>query len=1107
MTAVELDFGITLTGRCSIAAPSGDVQGAALGGPSAAVVLARLVTAAGASVSRDALADALWDDRPPRSWQPALRNVIARLRAALPLGMALTTTGDGYRLDLPAGTTIDVDALEPAALRAEAALAGGDPDAALGIATAALDATAGTTLAGTRGEWVEGLRAEIAHRRERLVRVAGEASLALGDHPRAERLARALVDDLPLREDGYRLLMRALSAAGNRAEALAVYDDCRRRLEDELGTVPSTTTQTLFLGILREERAAPRPAASAGRLLLVDRQTPFVGRAALLDHLSEALESALTAGPRVVAIAGEPGLGKTRLAAALAARAHAVGVTAAYGRADDRISIPYGPFLEAVDGFFSGLDAAETAELLGRHTGILARLVPSIAAVAPPDETVDDPDLNQLRLVAALEHALRAIAGTRGCLLVLDDMQWAGRAAIGLVEHLATSAGPAPLLVVVLDRGGDSPSGRAVERIELEPLTVGDVAALARLHGGDESSARRVWRDSGGNALLASELLAAGPTTGEQPRRIDGLVRERLALLPREALDVLRTAAVAGLEFDPHTVAAASVADPAVAAAALDRAREARLLVDAIEHPGWLAFRHGLVRASLLDGVDPDLHRRLHQRLAVALETEPGSWASHARLAYHFGAAAPLGDWRSALRYGLPVARAAFEAGAHEDAVAVTVPTLDALAAAGDPDPRARLDLETLLGSAQRALGDPRGHETLGAAFQGATELGDGTRMADAALGFSHGGAATEEAFVDDFVLPMYQASLEAIGSTDDARRARLLGHIATGYAWTRDGERASRAREDAYALAVTLSDEATLARVLTSVRRSLAGTMRIDEQWAAEETLLELAARHDDPRGRARTLLWRFETLLQRGDGRRLEELLDEAGAIISGLSEPAYHHSQAYYRASLEFIRGDIDAAERSIEEAAVVGRQHGLADPIVESIRLGQLLGVRYEQGRLAEFRGEVAPFFAGAQLPALLGAVAWIDAELGDLDRVPPNLDAFFDDFAAGGVRFIMPVSALAQVAPAVVALGDAARAQLLYDVLLPHAHRGAVLGIQAGTDWSLGLLARALGHEEIAQRHLADGVDYSERLDAPRWRERCAATADLVAGAGFEPAKA
>ena len=146
---MEFGFDITLAGACSIATPAGAIPGAALGGPSAAVVLARLAVAAGAPVSRDALAQALWDDRPPRSWQPALRNVIARLRAALPVEITLATVGDGYRLDVPAGTRVDIDVLEPAAIRAEAAAAAGDAAGALEIATAALDATSGTVLSGT----------------------------------------------------------------------------------------------------------------------------------------------------------------------------------------------------------------------------------------------------------------------------------------------------------------------------------------------------------------------------------------------------------------------------------------------------------------------------------------------------------------------------------------------------------------------------------------------------------------------------------------------------------------------------------------------------------------------------------------------------------------------------------------------------------------------------------------------------------------------------------------------------------------------------------------------------------------------------------------------
>src|SRR6201999_2852258 len=188
-------------------------------------------------------------------------------------------------------------------------------------------------------------------------------------------------------------------------------------------------------------------------------------------------------GRRCVESSGEPGLDKTRVSAALAARAHQAGASAVYGRADDRIAAPYGPFLEAIDGYFASVDAAETTALLGRHAGVLSRLVPSIAAVAAPSPPTDDPDLNQLHLATALERALRATAGHGGALLVLDDMQWASRAAVALVEQLAASPGFMPLLVVALQREADGPAAARVEQIELEPLTVDDIAALAQLHG------------------------------------------------------------------------------------------------------------------------------------------------------------------------------------------------------------------------------------------------------------------------------------------------------------------------------------------------------------------------------------------------------------------------------------------------------------------------------------------------------------------------------------------------------------------------------------------------------------------------------------------------
>ena len=280
----------------------------------------------------------------------------------------------------------------------------------------------------------------------------------------------------------------------------------------------------------------------------------------------------------------------------------------------------------------------------------------------------------------------------------------------------------------------------------LAPLTARDVGELARIVAAGLSTtavdalAEDAWRMSGGNPLLATELLRSrreGPLRAP-PTRIGELVSERIALLPAGGEEVLQAAAVAGLEFDPQMVRSASAVTPAVSRAALQAGRRVGLLVAATRDPGWLAFRHALVRSSLLDSLAPEARLRIHRRLGSALEAEPSpDPAAVVSLAYHFGAAAPLGEWRRAVRYGLPVARAAYQAGVYEDVIAIATRTLHALDDAGDPDPGSRLDLEIMLGAAQRALGLPAGHGTLQRAFASARDLGDAIRMADAALAFS----------------------------------------------------------------------------------------------------------------------------------------------------------------------------------------------------------------------------------------------------------------------------------------------------------------------------------------------------------------------------------
>jgi DNA-binding SARP family transcriptional activator len=383
---------VQLAGRIQIHGPQGTLDGATLGGRRAQIAFARLALGAGHTVSRDLLADAIWDEYLPASWVPALRNVIASVRRWLnssELGgsIALSSVGDGYRLEMPVDSTVDLLVLASDTERAEEAARGGDHAAALRFAQDALARASSPMFEGAQGDWVEGLRAHVSELRMRLQRVSGQTALALGDVARAERVARQLIATAPLREDAHRLLMSALYAAGNRGEALSAYDTCRRLLADELGAMPSQPTEALFLEILAEDRdqratsgAGPSRRAVGGPLLVLQRQTPFVGRGKLLEDLRARLGLAVEAGPLLVSVSGAPGMGKTRLAAELAALAHAAGMSELYGRADDRIAVPYGSLLEALEGGFVAHDPHEAAARLGDHGRVMGSLLPSLAA-------------------------------------------------------------------------------------------------------------------------------------------------------------------------------------------------------------------------------------------------------------------------------------------------------------------------------------------------------------------------------------------------------------------------------------------------------------------------------------------------------------------------------------------------------------------------------------------------------------------------------------------------------------------------------------------------------------------------------------------------------
>jgi DNA-binding SARP family transcriptional activator len=196
------------------------------------------------AVSRDELLEALWPEPPAAD---ALSPLLSKLRRSVPLD------GRGeLRLALAPGAWIDLEAAAEGLHRAEAAVARKDWAGAWGPARVAQHVAVRALLPGEEAPWIEELRRRLDEIHLRSLELVGRACLGIGagELDTAERSARTLIARSPYRESGYRLLMEALAARGNGAEALLAYEALRQRLRDELGAAPSAQTQQLHRSLL-----------------------------------------------------------------------------------------------------------------------------------------------------------------------------------------------------------------------------------------------------------------------------------------------------------------------------------------------------------------------------------------------------------------------------------------------------------------------------------------------------------------------------------------------------------------------------------------------------------------------------------------------------------------------------------------------------------------------------------------------------------------------------------------------------------------------------------------------------------------------------------------
>ena len=836
--------------------------------------------------------------------------------------------------------------------------------------------------------------------------------------------------------------------------------------------------------------------------LSVTAAGPFVGREPELSELRMLLGQRERAAATAIWLAGEPGIGKTRLAAELAAEQHAEGCTVLFGRCDETLQLPYQPFAEALRHFGAQTTDAELRQILGPSVGPeLVALCPDLARRLPGGvEANTSKELDQYRLFEAVRGWLAALAERGTVLFVLDDAHWATAPTLLLLNYLGRNleTGQVGFITTLRDTECPDELRRIIDESALRPgglrLSLGGlqphhVAELAQ----NETNQHELHAQTAGNPLFVHAVLAAGSTGAT----LDAAIRRRVSRLPAPVQQALHLAALAGLEFDLRVVARAAELTKLELLTRVEHAVRAGLL----EESGASRFRfsHGLVR----DALDHDVGaaRRVlgHRALAEAYESLlPDDLTALAR---HWSEAAEDDEAQARAVAALRAAGdAAYGLSDHDGAARAYGRALELV---GDAQTPLRAQLAFLVGRA-RLDGGSHVHETeelLLAAGALAGRLGLAELSVEAvALGWlvsaklgrpsadaQRAVLALTENLPDDGraaaqVLALRANSLGSIGGLDQAVTAGL----------------------EALAMAERVGDEWAIGWAHNAVAKGLPYE-RSEER--AQHALASFTGRTPAQHSSVSVywLYYLISSLLAIGEGARAAQQLDVVAAEAERRRDPFLVHAALVGRSAMALLHGDLAGAELAAARSESVAPQLFGAD--VSGVHGVQMFSIRREQGRLAE----VAP---GLRLLDRLDTsgtwrpgVAALYAELGMVHEAAAAVDAVVvGDIVDLPDDSRRPLSA-SYLVDAIALTGDVHQAASLYRLMLPWSGLTVttfIIACYGPVDRYLGMLAFVMGEHKQAAVHLQAALEQCRAVGTPTYEAHTRYWRARLAGVGGEP---
>ena len=860
----------------------------------------------------------------------------------------------------------------------------------------------------------------------------------------------------------------------------------------------------------------------------------FVGRIRELAQLDAALAEAIEGRGRLCLVAGEPGIGKTRLAECVAARAAERSATVIWGRCWEGDGAPaFWPWVQVLRALMRQGDVATLADRLGSGGPYVAQVVPEIRELLPdlPAAQALDSEQARFRLYDAVSTFLEGVAAHTPLVLVLDDLHWADQSSLLLLQFLVREIGGARLLIVGTYRdvevSRDHPLGevlprlrreRSVDRILLRGLPDSEVhAMLVALRGGEvpDDFARTISRETAGNPFFIMEILrhlldeGIAYREGDQwvgrvetseirlPDSVREVIGRRLSRLGDTCAKLLTLAAVIGKEFGLDVLQRVSNLDEERVFEVLEEALAAGILGEVPRAIARYRFAHTLIRETLY-GELRNLERvRLHRRVADVLEALYAGYDElHlAELAHHFLEGLPGGDVEKAIGYSIRAGDRANAQLAYAEAAAHYERALQAFELTEHRDEPRRCELLLKLGeTAWSAGGSERGKAPLQEAAKLAERLGDPNLFARAALALEGPSVGIQAGSDDADRISILERAIAALGDRDSALKAQVMGRLAGLRTFAGNPVGKDSLARAALEMARRVGDARALAYVLGTTPWSIGSPDDVVERLARADELIRVATEAGDERLAAEGHAWKAGYYLEIGD----IEAADRETAIHEHFAETSRH---VYHRWMATMTRGARALLAGHFEEGDALMQQ---ALQIMSGVRLADgwanlLVGVGMQgyrnlqleqQGRAGELFPSVSKLASAFPLIHLWRiATAAYRLDLGQTEEARKDLEAVAANDFSDIPRDLMWLYNMARLSEIVSALADERRAAILYDLLLPYADRCATTSFQAyrgSASRSLGLLATVLGRYDDAERHFEHALAINTRIRGRIW---------------------